>query len=96
MLKSLHSADYRHFLTELRQVREAAGITQEALAAALGEHQTLVSKVERGVRRIDVVELRVWLTALGVKLPDFALQVEERLSRNVGPRPVKPRLRTVR
>lgn len=91
MQKSIHSAEYQHFLDELRGARERAGLTQEQLAEVLGEHQTLVSKVERGVRRLDVVELRQWMAALGVGLLEFTRTLDDRLSRHA--RPVSKRLR---
>lgn len=82
MQKSIHPDDYRHFLEELRDARVAAGVSQEQLAAALGEHQTLISKVERGVRRLDVVELRRWMQALGRSFPEFCEGIDARLSRH--------------
>lgn len=85
MQKSIHSADYQHFLAELRAQRERLGLSQEQLAAALGEHQTLVSKVERGVRRLDIIELRNWLAAMNVRLSDFIATLEGRLSRHTLP-----------
>jgi len=91
MQKSIHSENYQHFLRELKAMREAAGMTQAQLAEALEEHQTLVSKVERGVRRLDVVELRLWLQALGVPFPEFCRQLDERLLRNSRPAGIKKR-----
>lgn len=85
MQKSLHAADYQHFLDELRAARDAAGLTQQELANRLGEHQTLVSKVERGVRRLDVVELRLWTAALGTTLVEFTQTLDARLSRHALP-----------
>lgn len=82
MLKSLHSAAYQHFLVELRAARELAGVTQEELAHRLGEHQTLVSKVERGIRRLDVIELRAWLMALDTQLGQFVGRLDDRLQRH--------------
>lgn len=84
MQKSLHSEDYQHFLAELRAAREQAGVSQERLAELLEEHQTLVSKVERGVRRLDVVELRRWLIALGESPQAFMTRLDERITRNSG------------
>jgi transcriptional regulator with XRE-family HTH domain len=75
----------------LRALRENAGVTQEQLAEVLGLHQTFVSKVERGVRRLDVVELRLWLRVLGVRLADFAARLEERLGRHAAPKMGKAR-----
>ena len=42
----------------LRDLRLKAGMTQAELSERLGRPQSFVSKVERGERRIDLVELR--------------------------------------
>ena len=44
-------------LTRLRQARLDAGLTQEAVAQRLSTRQAFVSKVERGERRLDPIEL---------------------------------------
>jgi transcriptional regulator with XRE-family HTH domain len=44
-------------LVRLRQARRDAGFTQEEVAKRLGARQAFVSKVERGERRLDPVEL---------------------------------------
>ena len=72
MSKPLHAEGYARFLSELRRTREERGMSQSDLAKAMGEHQTYVSKVETGVRRLDVVELTRWLSALHLTLTDFA------------------------
>ena len=72
MSKPLHAEGYARFLRELRRVREERGISQSDLAQAMGEHQTYVSKVETGLRRLDVVELTRWLSALQLSLTEFA------------------------
>lgn len=92
MPKPLHSRQYDLFLIELRAARELAGVTQAALAEAMGEDQTFVSKCETGVRRLDVVELRRWTEALGLGLVPFVEALEKRLDKNrtlppLGPRP---------
>jgi len=63
----------------LREARARQGVTQEALAEAMGFRQTDVSKTERGVRRLDVLELRAWIGALGVPFFDFVQELDERL-----------------
>ena len=45
-------------LKKLREARLEAGLTQAEVASALGKHQSYVSKVETGERRIDPIELR--------------------------------------
>lgn len=65
MARSTHHPNYQTLLTLLRDLRERAGVTQLALAESLGNTQTFISKVERGERRIDVVEFIEICDALG-------------------------------
>ena len=82
MSKPLHAEDYARFLRALRKAREDRGMTQGDVAEAMGEHQTYVSKVETGVRRLDVVELTRWLAALRMSLTEFAPILEDSLGRH--------------
>jgi len=68
-------------LTEmLVAARLATGLTQKALAERLSIGQSSVSKVERGLQRLDLVELHRWLSALGgPSLADFASAFEMRV-----------------
>lgn len=65
MPQSTHHRYYRRFLELLVQLREEAGLTQVVVAERIGNTQTFVSKVERGERRLDVVEFVEWCEALG-------------------------------
>lgn len=85
MKQSRYSADYLHFLTELREARRQAGLTQAQLAEALGQAQNYVSKCEHGNRRLDVIELRAWVVALGGDPVGFIAGLEARLERNTRP-----------
>jgi transcriptional regulator with XRE-family HTH domain len=80
MDKTIHTAEYAILLTLLRETRQAAGVTQVQLAERLDETQSQVSKLERGEVRIDVIELRTILLALGTTLPAFVTKLEERLA----------------
>ena len=71
MDKSLTRPEYRHLLAELRKARKEAGLNQTELGLRLGESQSFISKVERGERRLDLVELNAFCKALGVSLEDF-------------------------
>lgn len=64
MPRSTHHRHYRAFLQLLVQLRDEARLTQAALAERIGNTQTFVSKVERGERRLDVVEFAEWCDAL--------------------------------
>lgn len=44
-------------LARLRQARVEAGLTQDVVAQRLATRQAYVSKVERGERRLDPIEL---------------------------------------
>ena len=57
MSKSIHSSEYKTVIKKLREAREAAGLTQTEAAEKLGKPQSYISKIERGERRIDIVEL---------------------------------------
>ena len=80
MEKSVTSKDYKVLLTCLKEARESAGLTQAELAERLGLSQSQVSKCERGERRVDVIELREWCGAMGVRLSAFIRTLERRLS----------------
>ena len=82
--RALLARDYRVFLTRLRALRHSAELTQEEVARRLGVTQSFVSKVERGERRLDVVELRAWCLALGVPFPRFIARLERALASKEG------------
>ena len=82
MKSTSYSSDYAHFLHVLRQARLQAGLSQEQLAAALGQVQTFVSKCELGDRRLDVIELNAWIVALGGDPVAFMAGLQDRLSRH--------------
>jgi transcriptional regulator with XRE-family HTH domain len=54
-------------------------LRQADLALRLGRGQSSVSKIERGILRIDVIELREWLKALEVDFLDFMHEFDSRL-----------------
>jgi len=52
-----YRAKYQKFLQKLREARLAAGLTQVEVGKKLKQPQAYVSKIERGERRVDAVEL---------------------------------------
>lgn len=76
MDKSIYTREYAALLRLLRKAREDAGMTQVALAEALGKSQSFVNKVEQGDRRLDVIQLRTIITVFGLTLPDFSRHLE--------------------
>ncbi|WP_459556771.1 helix-turn-helix domain-containing protein [Lacunimicrobium album] len=80
MEKSIYTAEYEALLELLKELRKQSGLSQIDLAAKLGQTQSFVSKVERGDRRLDVIQLRTICHVLGQTLPKFVQQLEKRLS----------------
>ena len=65
MPSSIFTERHQELIGFIASVRKAAGITQVELAARLGRPQSFVSKVERGERRLDVIEFCQVAEALG-------------------------------
>jgi transcriptional regulator with XRE-family HTH domain len=80
--KSIHSPEYDELKRLLRDVRLERGLTQSELAARLDVTQSLVSKVEQGERRLDLVELQAWCGALGISLVSFVRRFQSSTRRN--------------
>ena len=56
----------------LKELREARGLSQRQLAAAVGvEYYTFISQLETGRGRIPPERYRIWANALGVSPRDF-------------------------
>lgn len=79
MSRKLHKQRYKLFLTHLREARERAGFTQAGAAEALAETQSFVSKVERGERRLDVVDLIDFLQVYAISPSTFMKQLADLL-----------------
>ncbi|OKJ16926.1 hypothetical protein AMK19_01950 [Kitasatospora sp. CB01950] len=64
------------FGIRVRALREAAGLSQEALADAAQLHRTYVGSVERGERNISLINISRLAHALGVS-PWYLLSDDE-------------------
>ena len=82
MEKSIYSKEYSLFLDQLKKAREEKGLTQTEVAERLGQTQSFVSKVERGERRLDVVELIAFCAAFGISFSLFTKKLELKVSQN--------------
>ena len=80
MEKSIYSQEYSRFLELLRTARESKGLTQTEVAERLGQTQSFVSKVERGERRLDIVELRAFCSAIDLNFTTFVGRIEKALN----------------
>lgn len=81
MEKSIYTQEYEVLLRQLRSLRESSGLTQVELADRLEQSQSYVSKVERGDRRLDVIQLRTICHTLGSTLPEFISALEKTLAK---------------
>jgi transcriptional regulator with XRE-family HTH domain len=78
--KSIHTAAYAIFLELLIETRTRAGITQkQQLGNELPFEQPSISKMERGERRVDLIEMRLICEKLGTTLGEFVKELERRL-----------------
>jgi transcriptional regulator with XRE-family HTH domain len=82
MRKSVHTRDYATFLELLIEIRHRTGLTQAQLGKQLPFEQPAISKIERGERRVDVIELKMICDQLGISLLDFIAELEKRLAKN--------------
>ena len=80
MTKAIYRREHVIFLQELKRMRVKSGMTQVQCSAALGRPQSFISDVERGVRRLDMVQLRDLCLVLGGDLIGFTKSFEQALS----------------
>lgn len=84
MTKSAFSREYGLVLVRLRAARVEAGLTQTELAERLGQTQSFVSKCERGERRLDIVELRAFIKAIGLCFIAFVAALDAEIEKQNG------------
>jgi len=77
--KSLYRPENQVFLGMLRELRQRHGFTQVALAERLGRSQNYVTSAERGVIRLDGLQIRDWCHACGADLVQWATEIERAL-----------------
>lgn len=80
MARKKHRQRYEVFRSLLRESRMEAGIRQVDLARQLGVTQSFVSKSELGERRMDVVDLVDYLSAIQRSPTEFVDVLVRRLS----------------
>jgi transcriptional regulator with XRE-family HTH domain len=78
--KSIHKPEYQTLLEMLVEIRSKAGLKQAELAALLDRSQSYVSDVERGGRRMDLLQLREYCHACGQDLHAFVKRFEKAVS----------------
>lgn len=76
---SLHDAAYASFVQALVERRMKAGISQQALADALGWSQSVIARVESVQRRLDVIELARIANVVGFDASRLVKEVQQGL-----------------
>ena len=77
MPKTIHRDEYEVLLALVKQMRVNAGLTQVELSEALGRPQSLISKIERGVIRLDVMQLKDICDTCNRTLTSFCREYEK-------------------
>lgn len=80
MEKSVYRDENLVLLRLLKRCRVEAGLTQSQFAEALGRPQSFASDIERGLRRLDLVQLRDICHALNISLAEFVQRFEAELA----------------
>ncbi|WP_110654453.1 helix-turn-helix domain-containing protein [Salinicola halimionae] len=65
-MKTIHYESYKAAQLLLIQLRKNSGLTQAELAEIIGVDQSFISKIERGERRLDIVEFLFYCKPLQV------------------------------
>ena len=81
MLKATFREEYRRFREVLIAERKKAVVRQEDLARALGVSQSIISNIETGERRLDVVEFIVFIRAIGADPREVITKIEQAFPR---------------
>ena len=84
MEKSVYRDENLVLLRLLKQCRVEAGLTQVQFAQALERPQSFASDIERGLRRLDLVQLRDICIALNIGLVEFVQRFEDELALSKG------------
>jgi len=70
-MSSIHDPRYQKLIKELIRMRELKNITQVELASSLKKPQSYIAKVENLDRRLDIIELLDWLSALQTSISEL-------------------------
>lgn len=81
--RSTHTEPYKKLLGVLIEARQRAGVTQTELARRLNRPQPYMSMVERGERRVDVIQFYAIIKALGADPEEVFRELIAKLPENV-------------
>lgn len=79
---SLHEDAYKLFVELLVRRRISAGLSQQAVADALGWNQSIVAKIETAQRRVDVIELLRLADIIGFDCAKLVQEIKKAMIRS--------------
>lgn len=75
-MKTIYHPAYVALIEHLITIRKQQSLTQAQLAEQFGKHQSYVAKVEGCERKLDILELIEWCSALGISASECVRGVE--------------------
>ncbi|MEM9966170.1 MAG: helix-turn-helix transcriptional regulator [Asticcacaulis sp.] len=83
MSKTVFSGAHKHLVRTLKDARKRSGLKQEELAERLGRERTMISLIETGQRRVDVLEFYAIAKALGIEPRELFDELANKLPEKV-------------
>lgn len=79
MSKSAFTDAHRAMVAVLKKARLESGIDQADVAAKLGKNQSFISNIERGQRRVDMVEFFAIAKAINQNPVDIFIEISNNM-----------------
>jgi len=83
MSKTVFTGAHKHLVRVLKDARKKSGLKQEELAERLGRERTMISLIETGQRRVDVLEFYAIAKALGLNPTELFDELSDKLPDNI-------------
>jgi transcriptional regulator with XRE-family HTH domain len=80
MSKSAFSDAHKILVEQLTAARKQSGMKQEELAALIGKDQSYISNIERGQRRVDVIEFVALVRAMNANPTELFGSIMDKLT----------------
>ena len=83
MSKSAFLDAHQVLVEQLTAARKQSGLKQEELAALIGKDQSYISNIERGQRRVDVLEFVALARAMNADPVDMLAAIVSKFPENI-------------
>ena len=70
-MPTIYTKEYKDITQKLLKARKESGLRQVEVAKKLGKPQSYVSKIEKGERRMDIIELKILAKIYNKKITYF-------------------------